>query len=81
MLRFAIRGSNGSARDLRFGVHVSNDNREGTPPRIRLKALRGPGDDGEPVVTVVLREKTNRSAGQGRARPVLPRGVTPRHAR
>jgi hypothetical protein len=35
-------------------VHVRNDNREGTPPLVRLKAVSGPGDDGEPVVTVML---------------------------
>jgi hypothetical protein len=38
----------------RFGVHVRNDNREGTPPLVRLKALCGPGDDGELVITVML---------------------------
>jgi hypothetical protein len=39
---------------LRFGVHVRNDNREGVPPLVRLKAVCGPGDDGAPVVTVLL---------------------------
>jgi hypothetical protein len=33
----------------RFPVHVRNDNRERTPPLVRLKAVCGPGDDGEPV--------------------------------
>jgi hypothetical protein len=33
---------------------VRNDNREGTPPLVRLKGLCGPGDQGEPVVTVML---------------------------
>jgi hypothetical protein len=28
--------------------------RGGTPPLVRLKALCGPGDDGAPVVTVML---------------------------
>jgi hypothetical protein len=37
-----------------FGLHVRNDNREGTPPLVRLKAVCGPGDEGEPVVTVML---------------------------
>lgn len=53
MLRFAIRGQRGDASEVRFAVHVRNDNRERTPP-VRLKALCGPGDEGEPVVTVML---------------------------
>jgi hypothetical protein len=44
----------GSTRELRFGVHVHNDNRERTPPLVRLKALCGPGDQGEPVLTIML---------------------------
>jgi hypothetical protein len=39
---------------VRFAVHVRNDNRERTPPLVRLRALCGPGDQGEPVVTVLL---------------------------
>ena len=54
MLRFTIRGQNGGAAAVRFAVHVRNDNRERTPPLVRLKALCGPGDHGEPVVTVML---------------------------
>jgi hypothetical protein len=43
---------------VRFGVHVRNDNREGTPPLVRrLKAVCGPGDDGEPCITVMLPEE------------------------
>ena len=53
MLRFAIRGSK-EASEVRFGVHVRNDNRERTPPLVRLKALCGPGDQGEPVLTILL---------------------------
>jgi hypothetical protein len=52
MLRFAVRGQDGP--EVRFGVHVRNDNREGEPPLVRLKALCGPGDNGEPVLTVML---------------------------
>src|SRR5438105_2149620 len=52
MLRFAVRGSQDGAGTVRFGVHVRNDNRERTPPLVRLKALCGPGDDGAPVLTV-----------------------------
>jgi hypothetical protein len=54
MLRFAIHGSKDGAGLVRFAVHVRNDNRDRTPPLVRLKALCGPGDQGEPVVTVML---------------------------
>jgi hypothetical protein len=46
------RGAGG--RELRFGVHVRNDNRKRSPPLVRLKALCGPGDASEPVVTVMM---------------------------
>jgi hypothetical protein len=52
LLALAARRSNGAL--VRFGVQVRNGNRAGTPPRVRLKALCGPGDQGEPVVTVML---------------------------
>jgi hypothetical protein len=39
---------------LLAALHVRQDNRERTPPLVRLKALCGPGDDGEPVMTVML---------------------------
>jgi hypothetical protein len=48
MLRLAI-GRGGGGRELRFGVHVRNDNRERTPPLVRLKALSGPEDKCEAV--------------------------------
>jgi hypothetical protein len=54
MLRWAIRGSKGDLCEIRFVLHVRNDNREGTPPLVRLKALCGPGDEGEPVVTIMM---------------------------
>ena len=54
MPRRAIRGSKDCAREVRFGVHVRNDNRDRTPPQVRLKAVCGPGDQGEPVITVML---------------------------
>ena len=53
LLACAIRRSDGGP-EVRFGVHVRNDNREWTPPLVSLKALCGPGDGGEPVVTVML---------------------------
>jgi hypothetical protein len=52
LLRCAIGRSSGAG--VRFGVHVRNDNRDRTPPLVRLKAVSGPGDDGEPVITVML---------------------------
>jgi hypothetical protein len=55
MLRLAARQSGGS--EVRFGVHVRNDNSEGTPPLVQLKALCGPGDQGEPVLTVMMPEE------------------------
>jgi hypothetical protein len=54
----AHRGGGGRARELTFGVHVRNDNRDGTPPLVRLKAVCGPGDQGEPVITVMLPDET-----------------------
>src|SRR5262249_8376871 len=47
----------GSGAEVRFAVHVRNDNRDRTPPLVRLKAHCGPGDQGEPVITVMLPEE------------------------
>jgi hypothetical protein len=52
MFRLAARRTD--CDRLTFGVHVRNDNRDRTPPLVRLKALCGPGDHDEPVVTVML---------------------------
>jgi hypothetical protein len=57
MPRFAVRASKGTACEVRFGVCVRNDNPERTPPLVRLKAVCGPGDTAEPVVTVMLPEE------------------------
>jgi hypothetical protein len=54
-LRCAARGC--ASSEVRFGVHVRNDNSESTPPLVRLKAVCGPGDQGEPVLTVMLPEE------------------------
>ena len=60
MLRFAIRRSAGGS-DVRFVVSVRNwIRRQGQrinatkQENIILKALCGPGDDGEPVITIML---------------------------
>jgi len=37
-----------------FKVHVRNDNEEGTPPIVTLRGFCGPGDRGEPVMTIFL---------------------------
>jgi hypothetical protein len=50
----ALASRRSGAAEVRFGVHVRNDTRDGTPPLVQLKALCGPGDNGEPVVTVML---------------------------
>jgi hypothetical protein len=55
-LRWAIGQRNGVS-EVRFGVHVRNNNRERTPQLVRLKAVCGPGDDAESVVTVMLPEE------------------------
>jgi hypothetical protein len=56
LLRWAIGRSNGGS-EVRFGVHVRNDNRDRMPPLVCLKALCGPGDQGEPVITVLMPEE------------------------
>jgi hypothetical protein len=53
----AIDKSDGGP-EIRFGVHVQNDNRESVPPLVRLKALCGPGDHGEPVITVMMPDES-----------------------
>jgi hypothetical protein len=52
LLRLAIGRSDG--QEVRFAVHVRNDNRERTPPLVRLKAICGPNDDGSPCIAVLL---------------------------
>jgi hypothetical protein len=39
---------------VRYGMHVRNDHREGTPPLVRLKAVCGTNDDGAPCLTVMI---------------------------
>ncbi len=42
---------------ISFNLHVRNDNRNRTPPLVQLKAMCGPGDDAEPVITIMLPEE------------------------
>lgn len=53
MLRFAIRRSD-DGPELRFRLHVRNDNRPGDPPLVELKAICGPDDDASPCITITL---------------------------
>ncbi len=52
MFRFAAAKFNGST--LLFKLHVRNDNRDCIPPLVTLKAVCGPGDTPEPVITIML---------------------------
>lgn len=56
LLHCAIRRSKGTD-EVRFAVHVRDENTVGTPPLVKLRALCGPGDSGEPVITVMLPEE------------------------
>lgn len=53
LLAAAIRRGAGG-QEVPFAVHVRNSNRRGVPAATPLVAVCGPGDDGEPVVTVML---------------------------
>jgi hypothetical protein len=56
LLRCAVlRGNDGPV--VHYAVRVRNTNDEGIPPLVRLKAVCGPGDQGEPVITVLLPEE------------------------
>ena len=57
MAAFAARKTVRGGRELLFSLHVRNDNRDRTPPLRRLKMVSGPGDDGEPVLTILLPEE------------------------
>lgn len=54
MLRYAIVHSR-ATQEVAFSVAVQNDARQ--PRRVQLKALCGPGDQSEPVITIMLPEE------------------------
>lgn len=54
MCRYGINRGNRSEAEILFHLHVRNDNREGDPPLVRLKAVCGPDDDGSPCITIML---------------------------
>jgi hypothetical protein len=51
MLRWAIKKSQGGESELLFELLVRNDNRQART--VRLKSHCGPGDEGEPVITIM----------------------------
>ena len=51
MLHVATKAGKGGS-EIRFSLHVRNDNL--SPKLVNLKALCGPGDDFEPVITVMM---------------------------
>ena len=53
VLRFAIRRQAGGEPELLYQLHVRNDNGDGEPPLVTLKAMCGPNDDGSPCITVM----------------------------
>ena len=54
MLRCAIQGSRGGDMIL-YQLYVRNTNKR--PGKVTLKAVCGPGDDLEPVITIMLPEE------------------------
>ena len=54
VLRFTILRSRGGSQ-VHFTVAVRNDAR--CPWPVQLKAICGPGDSGEPVITIMLPEE------------------------
>jgi hypothetical protein len=58
----ALAARRGSGAEVRFGVHVRNDNRERTP-LVRLRAVCRPGDDGAPCLTVLLPGEAGQTRG------------------
>ena len=58
MASYAIRTANNADRQLQFGLQRIPRNRHSTESqRSTLKLILGPGDDGEPVITIMLPEE------------------------
>lgn len=57
MLKFAIAKDKASGNVITFQLHVRNDNSDGDPPLVDLKAICGPDDDGQPCITIMLPEE------------------------
>jgi hypothetical protein len=57
MLRIAIQHGANRTDTVYLELHIRNDNRQGEPPLVSLKAVCGPGDHAEPVIIVMLPEQ------------------------
>lgn len=55
MLKCGMRNAQGDT--VLYKLHVRKDNSERTPPLVTLKAICGPGDTPEPVITIMLPEE------------------------
>jgi hypothetical protein len=53
MCRYGIALGSSYKSKVLFKLHVRNDNREGVPPLVELKAVCGPNDDGSPCITIM----------------------------
>jgi hypothetical protein len=53
MCRLGIARGTSYKPEVLFRLHVRNDNREGVPPLVTLKAVCGPDDDASPCVTIM----------------------------
>src|SRR4051794_30073727 len=57
MCRHGIGRNPDEASELHFRLCVRSDNRPGDPPLVTLKAVVSPGDDPEPVITIMKPEE------------------------
>jgi hypothetical protein len=57
MCRYGIALGSSYKSEVLFKLHVRNDNREGVPPIVELKAVCGPADDASPCITIMLPEE------------------------
>jgi hypothetical protein len=53
MCRYGITLGTSYKPEVLFRLHVRNDNREGVPPLVTLKAVFGPDDDASPCITIM----------------------------
>ena len=55
MASFAVRTANNANRQLQFDLQrIPRNGRSTTSQRLTLKLILGPGDGGEPVITIML---------------------------
>ena len=58
MASYAIRTAKNSDQQLLFDLQrIARDGRSTKSQRLTLKLILGPGDDGEPVITIMLPEE------------------------